>query len=100
MFNRKLEKLKTVYPNLTVVLVDTAHDFFTRSDFHLNSLGKEHTARRVVLAISDPNTNKSVPIGLKWIDNQLPCEVSTNERGCDKTSLLSSNTNYDRKMES
>jgi hypothetical protein len=38
MFNRKLKKLKEVYSNLTLVSVDTAHDFFTRSGFHLNSL--------------------------------------------------------------
>jgi hypothetical protein len=100
MFNRKLEKLKKLYPNLTVVSVDTARNFFTRSGFHLNSLGKKHTARRVVLVISDLlNTNKSVPIVLKWVDNQMPCEVSTDERGCDRMSLLSSNTNCDKKME-
>jgi 3-methyladenine DNA glycosylase AlkC len=59
MFNRKLKQLKKVYPNLTVVSVDTARDFFTRSGFHLNSLGKEHAARRVVSVIIDLlNTNQ------------------------------------------
>jgi hypothetical protein len=54
MFN-----IKKLYPNLTEVSVDRAHDFFTRSGFHLNSLEKEHTARRVVSVISDLlNTNQ------------------------------------------
>jgi hypothetical protein len=98
MFNRKLQKLKKVYPNLTVISVDTARDFFTRSGFHLNSLGKEHAARRIVSVISNLlNTNKSVPIVLKWIDNQMPCEVSSDGRGYDRTSLLSLNTNCDKK---
>jgi hypothetical protein len=59
MLNRKLKKLKKVHPNLTVVSVDTARDFFKSYGFRLNFLGKEHTARRVVSVISDLlNTNQ------------------------------------------
>ena len=61
MFNRKLEKLKKVYLNLSVVTVDSARDLFTRHGLHLNSQGKEHTARRVAMAVNNLfSINKSV----------------------------------------
>ncbi|PNF36038.1 hypothetical protein B7P43_G12753 [Cryptotermes secundus] len=67
LFNRRLEKLKRAYSNLSVVTVDSTRELFTRQGYHLNSQGKEHIARRVASVIKDLfSANDSKPIVLKW----------------------------------
>jgi hypothetical protein len=97
VFNRRLDKLKKAYLNLSVVTVDSARDLFTRHGLHLNAQGKEHIASREVTVINDLfSINKSLPIVLKWKDmgdiqrdpaaKQLPCVEIVVGSDCDKMS--------------
>jgi UDP-glucose 6-dehydrogenase len=57
-FNRKLVKLMKPYKHVTVVKADLEREFFTRHGQHINNLGKEKKALRIVRVITDLFSNR------------------------------------------
>jgi len=66
VYNRKLQKHLKAFDNTCVQEVDTNRDLFTRHGLHMNPKGKEHMAKKIVMAIQGMlNEKKSDPIPMK-----------------------------------
>ena len=66
VYNRELKKYLKVFDNTCVLEVDSNRDLFTRHGLHMNQKGKEHMAKKIVMAIQVMlNEKKSDPIMMK-----------------------------------
>jgi len=50
VYNRKLKKHLKAFDNTCILEVDTNLDLFTRHGLHMNPKGKEHMAKKIVMA--------------------------------------------------
>jgi hypothetical protein len=74
-FNRKLVKLMKPYKHVIVVKVDLDRKFFTRQGLHMNSLGKEKVALKIVNVVTKIFMKKEETISLYW-KNEYEVSVS------------------------
>ena len=67
ILNKTLVKLKKVFPNHSVINVNTDRNLYTRHGLQPNAHGKEHVANKITAVISDLFSQKVSPvIALKW----------------------------------
>jgi hypothetical protein len=71
MFNRKLKKYSKAFENVHLVEVENCRVPYTNHGLHLNWKGKELMVRKIANVINDIlNVQKSVPIGIKWKEEE------------------------------
>jgi RNase H-fold protein (predicted Holliday junction resolvase) len=109
VYNRKLKKHLKVFSNTCVIEVDSNRDLFTRHGLHMNSKGKEQTARQIVKTIWVMlNEKKSDPIIMKDkeasnVDSErtqaksTTSEIETNQKNLKRN--MHSNELEDKQMD-
>jgi len=67
-FNQKLHKMMSVFSNVRVVNSVSHREYYTKHGLHLNNIGKEEMASRIIEQCKDSRKpNESPPIFLQWI---------------------------------
>jgi hypothetical protein len=66
VFNRKLRKQLKIFNNASLTEVNLERDQFTRYGLHLNSKGKDQSAKKIVNTVKDILKEKKVdPVTMK-----------------------------------
>jgi hypothetical protein len=65
-FNRKLHKKMRVFEHAKVIDSVTQRECYTRHGLHLNSLGKEQMAHRIIEQLKNSLMNNNISIPLPW----------------------------------
>jgi hypothetical protein len=68
-FNQKLHKMMSVFSNVRVINSVSHREYYTKHGLHLNNIGKEEMASRIIEQCNDSlKPNESPPIFLQWIE--------------------------------
>lgn len=66
-FNQKLHKMMSVFSNVKVINSVSHREYYTKHGLHLNNIGKEEMASRIIEQCNDfLKPNESPPIFLQW----------------------------------